>query len=415
MERDAGQHAYACDFGTMTSTVDVATLPSVPGALTAGLRRVAPPRRDAALALSVAAATLVCVYTAPLEAFNGGVRAGNPLGILISLGMTLPLAWRRRRPLASLAVAGVFSVLSTSLSYATDPAGVFVLFGVGSAALYTNRRTTILLAIFSTTYQIGVWLAWASFDVAPSELTAALATGLLPPILGDALRVERAFAAARAERAERIHELEMLNAAEAERLRIARELHDIVGHHLSAIGVQARTIRTLVDSSADRARTELTALAQLASSALHETRSSVAALRNDSARHSPQPRLESLHELLEIAHAGGVEVDLRVAGNQRPLPGSTELCAYRVLQEALTNVRRHAARPACAQVTLEYRTPGLRLHVSNPLSCVDAAHGRGLGLVGMRERVELAGGTLRAGPTRDDRWEIVAHLPVAPR
>jgi signal transduction histidine kinase len=378
-----------------------------------------PPRVDTALTAGVIAATIVCVYTAPLGSLSGEVHAGDAVGVGIAVGMALPLAFRRRWPLGSLLVAGVFSVLALELDYATDPADVYLLFGVASAALFTRRRMAIGLAVVWTAYQLYWWLSWTWPELDASQITSALAWGLLPPLAGDAMRVQRAYTASLADRVERqarVHELELLHTAETERLRIARELHDIVGHHLSAITVQARAISTLVDRAPQRAREGLSDLASLATSALEETRSSVAALRQGQA--APQPTLEAIDELVEVARLKGVNVDVRVEGDRRPLPAPVELCAYRVLQEALTNVARHGGADASAAVHVGYDGQVLRLDVRNPLQAPandhrngDADGVGGHGLIGMRERAQVMRGSLTAGPDGAD-WRVHAELPV---
>ena len=385
------------------------------------LRRLVPPRIDVALTAGVIAATVVCVYTAPLGSLSGEVHSGDAVGVGIAVGMALPLAFRRRWPIGSLLVATAFSVLALQLEYATDPADVYLLFGVASAALFTGRRTAIVLAAAWTAYQLYWWLSWSWPELDASQITSALAWGLLPPLAGDAMRVQRAYTASLADRVERqarVHELELLHTAESERLRIARELHDIVGHHLSAITVQARAISTLVDRAPQRAREGLRELAALATWALEETRSSVAALRQGQA--PPQPTLDAIDELVEVARLKGVHVDVSVDGDRRPLPAPVELCAYRVLQEALTNVARHGGADASAAVHVGYGDAVLRLDVRNPLPATPNGHAGGNGarkasgghgLIGMRERAQVMGGSLTAGPDGGD-WRVHADLPV---
>jgi signal transduction histidine kinase len=202
-------------------------------------------------------------------------------------------------------------------------------------------------------------------------------------------------------------------------LRIARELHDIVGHHLSAIAVQARAISTLVDRAPQRARDGLRDLAALATAALEETRSSVAALRQGQGA-APQPTLDAIEELAEVARLKGVTVDVSVDGDRRPLPAPVELCAYRVLQEALTNVARHGGADASAAVHVGYGDAVLRLDVRNPLPATADGHAGGNGartavgghgLIGMRERAQVMGGSLTAGP-EGGAWRVHAELPV---
>lgn len=380
-----------------------------------GDRRWFPPRVDALVAGCVCAAAMVCVYASPLSAPSGFARSGDALGVLVVMVMTVPLAWRRRWPLVTLLIVAVGSEVSNLRNYATDPADFFGWFALGSAAFYTSRRTSILLAVLATGYELYWWIDWDPTHFNPSAATWAVAVGVVPVLLGDLLRTHREHAAAMGERERRVRELEAANAVESERLRIARELHDIVGHHLSAIGVHARATALLVRSQPDRASAELTRLGALAATALAETRQSVALLRSSSNGTSPQPHLAEIDELARIAKAEGIELEVQRTGTPCPLLDSVELCAYRVVQEALTNIVKHAPRPATAEVRIGYEPDRLEITVISSAGSAMAPVGAdGHGVAGMRERVALAGGTLHAGPKDPRSWVVRASLPIEP-
>jgi signal transduction histidine kinase len=202
-------------------------------------------------------------------------------------------------------------------------------------------------------------------------------------------------------------------AAADERARIARELHDVVSHSLSVIAIQSSAAEAALERDPALARAPLAAIRSSSEQALDEMRRMLGVLRtpDDGDGLAPQPGLARLPELVEHARAAGVEVTLEVAGTPRPLPASVDLSAFRIVQEALTNVRKHASgasttvhvgwEPAALALAVRDRGPG-------PASVANGGHG----LVGMRERVRLHGGELRAGPADDGGFEVAAVLPL---
>jgi signal transduction histidine kinase len=227
------------------------------------------------------------------------------------------------------------------------------------------------------------------------------------------VRAERDRAAAEEERA--AGEQQRRQASE-ERLRIARELHDVLGHHLSLISVQAGVGLHLMDTRPEQARTALVAIRQASAEALAEVRSVLAALRPDeeSLPRSPAPGLAAVGALVEDARAAGLTVVAEVNGADVPVAAEVERAAYRVVQEALTNVRRHAGPAASVRVVIDAGPGGLAVSVED-----DGAGGgpggsgsTGSGIAGMRARIAAVGGTLRAGPRPTGGFEVVAHLPM---
>jgi signal transduction histidine kinase len=248
--------------------------------------------------------------------------------------------------------------------------------------------------------------------------------------VGEAARVKAMqwseIAKARAEQARARAEQERRQASE-ERLRIARELHDVLGHHLSLINVQAGVGLHLIDSRPEQAREALAAIKSASAEALREVRSVLGVLRPDEevAPRSPAPGLDRLPDLTAEA---GFPVTVRREGAPRPLPPEVDRAAYRIVQEALTNVRRHAGSAVTAEVTLGFEAHGVRVTVRDDGTAAPHDHGvrdgtvsdqgrhdpgvAGNGIAGMRARAAALGGTLSAGPGDGGGFRVEAVLPV---
>ena len=196
-----------------------------------------------------------------------------------------------------------------------------------------------------------------------------------------------------------------------ERSRIARELHDIISHTVSVIGLQAGAAERMLDRDPDRARQPLQSIQERARESVLELRRLFGILRDDEERAelTPQPRLAQLDALLGQVRDAGLDVVLRVEGDAHPLPAGVELSAYRIVQEALTNVLKHA-QASRADVRLRYKDRSLELEVTDDGSGV-SANGSGHGLIGMRERAALYGGTLTAGRRPNRGFFVTAQLP----
>ncbi|MEW1610804.1 sensor histidine kinase [Streptomyces sp. NPDC088744] len=203
-----------------------------------------------------------------------------------------------------------------------------------------------------------------------------------------------------------------------ERHRIARELHDVVAHHMSVISIQAQVAPHLVEDPSDALKENLTGIRENALEALAELRRVLGVLRSEeapaqSARHTPQPGLDRLGGLIASLRSAGLAIALSTSGEPRPLPPGVELSAYRIVQEALSNVMRHAPG-ASARVEIGHRAAGLSVRITNTAALRPAppSHGVRHGLLGMRERTTMLGGDLATGPTPDGGWEVTALLPV---
>jgi signal transduction histidine kinase len=196
-----------------------------------------------------------------------------------------------------------------------------------------------------------------------------------------------------------------------ERSRIARELHDIVAHSISVISVQTGAAEQYVERDPARAGEHLEAVRRSARDALTEMRRLTGVLREDEASYDPQPGLERVPDLIEEARATGLDVELVEEGERRRVPPGVDLAAYRIVQEGLTNARKHAGRVA-ATVRVRYSSEEVEVEIENAAGSGGPGGGSGHGLVGMRERVRVYGGTLETGPDGNGRYRVLARLPL---
>ncbi|MFE9722457.1 sensor histidine kinase [Streptomyces sp. NPDC005794] len=247
-------------------------------------------------------------------------------------------------------------------------------------------------------------------------------------VLGDSIRTRRAYFSQleeRAARLEREREAQSKVAVAAERARIARELHDVVAHNVSVMVVQADGAAYVMDSSPEQAKQALETISGTGRQALAEMRRLLGVLRTGDAQESgeyvPQPDVGQIEELVGKVRETGLAVDFKIEGTPRPLPSGVELTAYRIVQEALTNTRKHGGPDAGASVRLVYFDDGLGLLVEDDgrgapheLYADGGADGAGQGMIGMRERVGMVGGTLDAGPRQGGGFRISALLPLKP-
>lgn len=305
-----------------------------------------------------------------------------------------------------------------------------------AAALAQHTLVLLLLALrvrpAAAVTALGVSLLTGVGALAPSGVphlptlvpgAVAFATAT---VVGASLRATRVSRTRLVEQEELTAEERARRALLEERGRIARELHDVVAHHMSVISIQAQVAPHLVENPSPELRENLAGIRQNAVDALTELRRVLGVLRGDGAagdaaegvRHAPQPTLERLGELLANVRATGLDVTAETVGVPRPLSPGTELSAYRIVQEALSNAMRHAPG-ARAAVATHYHAGGLTVRVTNtaatrPVGPVPSGGGGepGHGLLGMRERAAMLGGELAAGPTPDGGWDVTATLPA---
>jgi signal transduction histidine kinase len=353
-----------------------------------------------ALVLALVAMAEVTIRTDDVEA-----------GMIANLLATLPLALVRRR-LALAAGMIVFGViLAVSGEGTLTIAGVVALVTVLYLFASTyRRRWSVVLALPFLVNAIAPF----SGDYAGFPGVLLLMLVVAAEALGDSRRQRGQAIAERDETRRAMVDTLQDRAAMGERARIARDLHDIVAHHVSAIAVQAETARLTVEGLPEEGRTHLEAIGQTARDALAEMRRLLGVLREDAdggAGRDPQPGLGRLHELVETARTAGTPVRLTLQGEAVPLPPGVDLCAYRILQEALTNARRHAPG-ANVDVELDYVADALRLCVRDHGPGPPDGNPDGHGLLGMRERAIMVGGTLSAGPAEGGGFAVEAELPI---
>jgi signal transduction histidine kinase len=318
------------------------------------------------------------------------------------------LWWRRSHPVVVLFVVAACSLLAWVALPDRDSSGLALVFGVYAMSLYGPSRTRLWVAgIAIAIIAIAVaFLALGQFAVTRSLLPAA-ATSLVAWVIGDYMRSRRQFVVDLFAR----HRQEREQAAEEERLRIARELHDVVAHNVSVMAIQAGAARVSGNSS-------LEALASIETSArdtLSELNRLLGVLRHNAVgpQLSPQPGLGQVEALLKPLREAGIDATLKVVGERRNLPAAVDLSAYRIVQEALTNVLKHA-HASRVEVGLDYRADALVISVTDNGSGAPEAisASTGHGLIGMRERVELFGGELGAGSSSLGGFTVRARLPL---
>ena len=254
-------------------------------------------------------------------------------------------------------------------------------------------------------------IGWVFFRIGASVMSAAL---------GESVRTRRVIAAdalERAELAERTREEEARARVDEERLRIAREVHATVAHAIAIINVQSGVTAHLLEKRPERIRETLEAIQQTSSQALREMRSILGVLRDADDGRVPHPGLGQIDELIAKARHAGLDIMIESAPPTAALPSAVDSAAYRILQESITNVIRHVG-PTRVTVGLDYRVDSLELSVTNERAHTPRNGARsvvpGRGIIGMRERCQLLGGDLDAGPIADGGFAVTARLPFAP-
>lgn len=366
-------------------------------------------------ALALAALTELPLHHLRAVSLQGG----------LALASTVPLMFRREalRPAAAITLGALAASLLSgqTLLFTTAFAGLYTLFLL---AQQLPRQSSGVLGVASVAAVGVVYLVSGSLDGIPWP--AALVAVVAAIGLGDARRtVETAEASMDQERERSSETLTRLNAVQheqavlRERARIARELHDVVAHSVSMIAVQAETAPYTMRDLSPEARKGFAEIAGASREALEEMRRLLSVLRADPGTEPevmPQPRLDRLNELIDSHRSAGGEARLNVHGAVRPLSTTIELSAYRIVQEALTNARRHAPGSR-VNVELDYLGDRLAVRVTDdgaavPVTAVDGRTRTGHGLVGMRERATMLGGRFAAGPRTEGGFAVQAELPV---
>jgi signal transduction histidine kinase len=352
----------------------------------------------------------------------------NLAAAALALAACAPIVLRHDRPMLALVltVAGGWLALATFKPQATVIAPIgLVLYSV--AVTGTPRRTAVVGAV-SLAVTVGTIWVFASSKLLHLEMLEKLGLVLLPLIAGEAIREKRAYLHERAER-ERRAERARIEAAERrlehERLRIAREVHDVVAHSMVAINVQAGVAAHLADRQPEAARAALRDIKRVSGDALRDLRATLGVLRDgeEAAPVAPAPDLVAVRDLAEPLRAAGIEVTIDLdPADCGAVPSALGRAGYRIVQEALTNVLRHSAS-GTVRVDIAVRDGGLAIEVLDDGPCADAADadaavdagagaGSGNGLRGMRERAAAVGGSVEAGPRDGGGWRVHALLPA---
>jgi signal transduction histidine kinase len=341
------------------------------------------------------------------------------LDVLLVVGFVVPLFFRRRWPMAAplVAIAVVFGGAFADVGF-FDNAFPAYLTALGIAVWFgmrPNRREAI--AGWAALQTVSVVLTYRDPQTqAASDYFWSLITFTIAWIIGFALgeRLRETDVTRRlAEQAELEREEQARLAVAEERARIARELHDVVGHSVSVMTVQAAAVRRLLEPDQDKEREALEVVEQTGREALAEMRRMVGVLRRpeEAPALAPQPSLEHLERLVAQTREAGLPVDVRIEGTPTQLPAGVDTTAYRIVQEALTNAVKHANADR-AEVLVRYGNDTVELVVSDDGRGNGGGGGSGHGLVGMRERVSVYGGELEAGPQAGGGFRLRATLPV---
>jgi signal transduction histidine kinase len=334
-------------------------------------------------------------------------------GYLLTLAETLPVAWRRRAPVPLLLLAGGAAMAQISIdSPITDfsKVGVLVLF----FTVASQSRHVVAIAMAAVT-PVGI-LATVKLDrtSTPNDLMVVYVQFAVAWGLGAGARHRRRLLAEREERIARDEEDRARAAAAAERSRIARELHDVVAHGLSVINIQANAARTVMDTAPEKVGACLLAIEAVSREAWAEMRMFLDRQgETGGTAELPRSGLAHLTDLVERFEQTGLSVDLVVTGDVRPLPAAVDLCAYRIVQESLTNVLRHGGHDR-ARVAIGYGERSLQLEIANtarPTAPAGPAGGRHHGMGVMHERARLAGGDLSVEDAAG-RFTVRARLPL---
>jgi signal transduction histidine kinase len=335
----------------------------------------------------------------------------NVLAYALLAAGPIALLLRRRYPVAVLVFVFGATLAYWSTDFPRGPVFVALIVALITAILAGFRIVAVAVAVAG-------WLAfpWVPYLVGNEDRPSLAGTlGLLAWLAvlltaGEVARISRARADERA----RTQEEEGRRRASEERLRIARELHDVVAHNISLINVQAGVALHLMDDQPEQARSALAAIRQASKDALGELRSVLEVLRRSGEEQprAPQPGLDELDDLVSRAGAAGLEVNLEVHGRPRPLPADVDLAAFRIVQEAVTNVVRHAGK-ATATVRVAYSDHDVTLQIDDTgRGGSPGPYPSGSGITGMRERTAALGGRLEAGPRPGGGFRVRAQLPM---
>jgi signal transduction histidine kinase len=349
------------------------------------------------------------------------VRPIDLWGQILIGAQTLPLIWRRRNPVLVLTVIVVAFLIDRGLNYPSSWAIFAISFAIYTVGAQLPPKRSLLVGGIT----LDIVLAWTLvgvlvYDVEPFSLVTEVAVIGFPLLIGREtyhrqqriLDLER-----RAIRAEHEREQRAAEAVRNERVRIARELHDVVAHEITVMTIQTAGARRVLDTDKHRATQAMEAAEAAGHRALTEMRRLLDMLRtSDPKTNAPQPGLDSLDSLVKQMNLAGVPTGITIDGDERPLPLGVDLNAYRIIQESLTNTLRHGGPDVHAEIAVTYGDDWLEVQVTDDGRGAAAAtpqgNGSGQGLIGMHERVALLHGSLTAGPRPGGGFRVAAQIPI---
>jgi signal transduction histidine kinase len=367
---------------------------------------------DVVIAVLLCAALIAMAYTG-----HAGTRVTTSAPVIgTTIVVYAVLILRNRYPALAVTAAAAGAVITMAAGSSDNLVIPAVLLTLFTFALRQERARTAVAALAVMLALLGGTLLFGNSLHLDAESFAVVPWAGLAAAVGRAVRHRRAYLTEveeRARHAEQTKEEEALRRVDAERLRIARELHDVVGHHVALINVQAGAATYLLDRDPEQAGEALGHIRRASQAALEELRVTVGLLRQPGDREpvEPAPGLGRLDELIESFTSTGLPVRSEVTGEARPLPETVDLTAYRLVQESLTNTRKHAGA-ASALVRLAYKPGMLHLAVEDDGSARPARREDGHGIIGMRERVAAIGGWLAVGYRTEGGYRVEAMLPL---
>ena len=381
-----------------------------------------PRTADTALAVTVFVASLVAVAASALD--DGEELTLASTGDLPALGFVLlgsaaaALLWRRRYPIAVTAFVLVIMIGWAVAGYG-DGQDLVLIVAIYSVGRYADNNRDSLATVVAV---IAVSIAGTVIDPAQRiDIAPAILLSALPWYVGRRIRNRGEYVALLRERAERLSAEQQARARRAvaeERSRIARELHDVVAHRVSMMTVQAGAARTIARTDLDSAVEAMGDVERAGRQALGELRHLLGVLRPDTADPDdlgPQPGLADLANLTEALTHAHADVTLSIGDLPGDIPVAVDLSAYRIVQESLTNIIKHAGPDPTVQISIDLDGRDLVIEVTNTTASEQSGLPvSGYGIAGMRERAHLLGGTLAAGPQPPDHYRVEARLPVAP-
>lgn len=378
-----------------------------------GPRMLAP--MDALVILLVAA---VAIAALALSDEPSGRQVDWIAHVLLLTG-AVPLLWRRRRPVWALAATTLVTLTYMSLDYPGGPPTLLVLVALYAVAAAGHRwwawTVTGIFAVVGSAFRAVI----EGDALVVVALNAALF--VLAALLGEAVYSRQALAAAARQHValvEQEREQEASRRVIEERLHIARELHDVMAHTVTTMSVQAGAAADLLDQRPEQARAVLQDLRRSSSEAMRELQATVSVLRagadatdSGAGSRAPAPGLQRLGDVIADAQRTGLQIEATTTGPPRPLPSAVEVAAFRLVQEALTNIVRHAEATA-ATVTIRYDPDALIVEIEDDGRGPDEDATDGFGLVGLRERVQAVGGLLRTGIAPSGGFRLHARMPT---